>query len=85
MTFKARVISKTNYEFAWLGGLDIPGLFNGRHQLRLEEVAPNVVKLIHNETFSGILSGIIFSWIGRSSLDGFNNMNQALKQRCEAA
>ena len=85
MTFKAHVITKTNYEFVWLGGLAIPGIFNGRHQLCLEAVAPNVVKLIHNEVFSGVLSGLIFAWIGKSTKEGFNNMNQALKQRCEAA
>ena len=84
MTFKSRVISNTNYDFTWLGGFGIPGIFDGRHQLRLEEVAPNVVKLSHNETFSGILSGIIFAWIGKSTLEGFKNMNQALKERCEA-
>ncbi len=72
------------HSFSWLGSLWVKGLFDGRHYFCIEEIAPNQVKLIHGEDFSGILSTAILKKIGESTRNNFVAMNQALKQLAES-
>jgi len=72
------------HAFSWLGSLWIKGLFDGRHYFSIEEIAPNQVKLIHGEDFSGILSTAILKKIGDETRNNFVAMNQALKQLAES-
>ncbi len=67
----------------WLGHLIIPGLFNGRHYFRLEEIKLRVTKLTQGEHFSGILKGIILKSVAERTRAGFIAMNRTLKQRAE--
>jgi len=85
MVFKPKVMKVEKYRyFDWLGSLFVKGLFDGHHRFELEELTPNQVKLKHNESFSGILSGLILKKIGDDTRQSFIKMNQALKQVAEA-
>lgn len=69
--------------FRWKGKLGMKGIFDGEHYFNFETVEGGKTKLIHGENFSGILSGGIFMMIGKKTENGFNAMNEALKNECE--
>ncbi len=70
-------------EFRWIGNLWIKGIFDGEHAFRLEELDKNRTRLIQCERFKGILAPLIIYLIGERTRDGFENMNNGLKQKCE--
>jgi len=83
MGFKPRVTAAVPGErLEWLGHLGVRGLFDGRHEFRLEPLADGRTKLVHRETFSGVLVGLLLN--ERAIRNGFRAMNAALKQRAEA-
>lgn len=85
MSFKARVLShKPNDEFIWQGILGMRGLFNGKYSLSVEVINDTQTRFIQNEIFTGLLVTLFWGKIGESAKLGFEEMNQALKQRCEA-
>lgn len=84
MIFRPKVMTVSNYAFSWTGNLLIPGIFDGNHHFRLESINDNQVRFIHSENFSGILCVPLFSMIGDSTKAGFEDMNRALKEKCEA-
>jgi hypothetical protein len=70
-------------ELRWKGNLALPGLFSGEHSFRLEPHELGT-RFVQSERFGGLL--VVFF---RSSLDsetrrGFEEMNHALRERCEA-
>ena len=84
MIFKPKIISVIdNAELSWIGNLFIPGIFDGQHSFRLKKLSDNKVHLSHSESFSGILKKPIFQLIHESTQQGFDQMNQALKNLCE--
>lgn len=83
MTFHPKICLLGEYEFSWLGQVGMKGIFDGLHRFKLEKITDNQVKFIHSERFSGILHWPILYMIGKSASEGFANMNQALKERCE--
>jgi hypothetical protein len=84
MVFSPTVLSVVPYQyFDWLGSLFVKGLFDGHHYFEIDELAPNQVKLIHGEHFSGLLSGYILKKIGEDTRTNFIRMNTALKSRAE--
>lgn len=74
---------KVGEQLEWLGKLPL-GLFNGNHYFHLASLTATQTRLLHGERFSGLLSKIILSKIGDDTLQGFIQMNQALKMRAEA-
>jgi hypothetical protein len=70
-------------ELRWLGQLGVPGLFDGEHGFRIESVGTNRVRFIQDERFSGLLAPLVLHFIGRSTRQGFEEMNVALKARAE--
>ncbi len=72
-----------NKTFKWLGRLFLPGLFDGEHCFYLEAQGSNQTRLIHEENFSGLLSGIVLKMKGEEIKANFEKMNVALKQRVE--
>jgi hypothetical protein len=70
--------------FSWLGSLFFKGLFDGLHTFKLEDAGNGQVKLIHSESFSGLLSSYILKKIGTDTRNNFVKMNQALKDRVES-
>ena len=85
MTFKPKIIKlEQNQELVWRGKLLMPGIFDGTHSFKLVRIDQDTTKLIHGETFSGILGKAIFNKIAKNTELGFRQMNIALKQLAEA-
>lgn len=54
--FGPRIIELTpGREFAWLGRLGLPGVFDGRHRLVVEHLGEGRSRLVHSERLSGAL------------------------------
>jgi len=84
MVFKPKIISiNEKTEFSWIGNLFVPGIFDGQHCFLLKKLSDNKTQLTHSECFSGILKKPIFKLIKESTHLGFEQMNQALRRRCE--
>jgi hypothetical protein len=85
MTFKPIVkILEPENEFRWLGSLLFPGIFDGEHIFRLEQINDNKTKFIHRETFTGLLVPLFWKSLNSNTRIGFEEMNKALKERIEA-
>jgi hypothetical protein len=83
MTFRPRVLAATpRRELRWLGRALIPGLFDGEHSFVIEPTGPSSCRLVQGETFRGLLVGLFGSGLAATA-EGFNQMNQALKDRAE--
>ncbi len=85
MNFKPEVlVNRANEEFRWIGKLGVKGVADGEHYFILEAEGDNKTKLIHGESFTGILSGLLMKILGQDTHKGFNSMNEALKIRVES-
>jgi len=69
--------------FRWLGYTLAPWVFRGEHSFELESHGDTRTRLVHAEKFGGILAGLTLALIGKQTEQGFRDMNQALKERCE--
>ena len=78
------VAMETGIRFEWKGSIIIPGLFDGRHSFLLIPQADNKTLFIHSESFSGILVPLIWKFIHKMTLEGFQLMNRQLKERVES-
>jgi hypothetical protein len=84
VTFKPIVQSVIpNQYFDWVGNLFFPGVFDGHHYFKIDQVSENQVKLTHGENFTGIFASMIFRKIGNDTRAGFIRMNQAIKSEAE--
>lgn len=68
----------------WLGHLGVPGLFDGEHSFQVEPLGEGQVRFVQSERFSGVLAPLVLALIGRSTKQGFEAMNRALKNQVEA-
>lgn len=88
MVFKPKITVFDCYDFKrelrWLGNLFIPNIFDGQHSILLNRLSENKTQCIHSEFFSGILAKPIYNRIVASTQLGFEQMNIALKNYCEA-
>lgn len=86
MTFTPTLLSvQPNQELRWLGRLFVPGLFDGEHSFRIEPLAENRVRFVQSERFRGLLVPFLAHSLDTDTRRGFEEMNQALKQRVEGA
>lgn len=84
MNFRPTVLKlQANQEFRWLGRLLVPGLFDGEHYFRIEELSENSVRFIQGEQFRGILVPLLWGSMESGTKAGFEAMNAALKQQAE--
>jgi hypothetical protein len=84
MQFKPRILVwNAHREFRWLGHLLIRGLFDGEHYFIIEENGANHSTLTHGEKFSGILVPLFKQNLLGPTLEGFKQMNIALKMEAE--
>ena len=84
MVFKPKVLRvEPNKELVWRGRLLMPGIFDGTHGFRIEEVGPNQVRFVNYESFKGIFSGMILKKIYDDTAQGFERMNSELKTQVE--
>ena len=63
----------------------MPGLFDGEHVFTIEALGENRVRFMQREIFTGVLVPLFARSLDTDTLRGFNEMNQALKGRAEAA
>jgi len=85
MTFKPRCLKMDeNREFRWLGHLLFKGLFDGEHIFELEPLANGGTKLVHRERFTGILVPLLWKQLDTKARQGFEMMNEKLKERAES-
>lgn len=83
MTFKPTVlVAEPRRELRWLGKFLIKGLFDGEHVFRIEPIGPDRVRLVQQESFTGLLPPLLKGTLGQAE-QGFSLMNAALKTRAE--
>ena len=86
MSFRPTIlVADVGSELRWLGRLLLPGVFDGEHRFVIQKQAERRVLFQHSERFSGILLPLLRSGLERDTKRGFEEMNQALKARAEAA
>ena len=84
MTFKPTVLAfEPNKEFRWIGHLLFPGLFDGEHIFELIGNADGTTTFIQREKFKGVLVPLFKKMLDVNTINGFNRMNTALKERVE--
>lgn len=67
-------------ELRWFG--KVPGFLSGEHIFAIENVGNGRVKFVHREVFGGLLSSFFKDMDDVRA--GFEEMNRALKARCES-
>ena len=71
-------------ELRWLGHLTMPGLFDGEHYFILDHIDDDRMRLTQGEVFTGVLVPLLsVTGLFKSTLEGFEEMNHALKSRAE--
>lgn len=85
MTLRPAIVKlEPGREFRWLGSLGMPGLFDGEHGFRVVPEDVGRCRFEHFETFRGLLVTPVMWMAGRSTREGFESMNRALKARAES-
>jgi hypothetical protein len=70
-------------ELRWFGKSSLPGFLNAEHIFSIEELQPERVRFIQREVFDGLLSRLFGKGLDTDVMQGFQNMNDALKKRAE--
>jgi len=84
MTFKPKVlVFEMNKELRWLGNLLFPGLFDGEHKFELVDNGNGTTTFKQSEKFKGILVPLFKKMLDINTINGFNLMNQKLKELAE--
>ncbi|MBK9462180.1 MAG: SRPBCC domain-containing protein [Sphingobacteriales bacterium] len=84
MTFTPKVLAfETNKEFRWLGHLLFAGLFDGEHKFELIDNQNGTTTFIQTESFKGMLVPLFKKTLNTNTTNGFNLMNQKLKELAE--
>lgn len=83
MRFKPTVTAAApDRSFAWFGTLGMRGIFDGAHSFVLTDLGSGRTSVTQSETFTGALVPFFGKGLVKTA-DGFDDMNQALKVRCE--
>lgn len=84
MAFKPKVLAfDPLHQFRWVGKLFVGGLFDGEHTFLLKDNKDGTTTFIQFERFRGVFIPLMKKMLDGNTLNGFNQMNQALKVRCE--
>ena len=70
-------------ELRWFGKSSLPGFLNAEHIFTIEELQPESVRFIQREVFDGLLTRLFGKGLDRDVMQGFQDMNDALKKRAE--
>lgn len=85
MTFRPRVTAVDRERvLGWLGHLGVPGLFDGRHRFELLPLADGRTRLVHGESFRGLLVRPVWRSMAGPTRAGFDQFNAAFAERCSA-
>jgi hypothetical protein len=99
MTFRPRITRlEPERTFAWTGHFLLPGLADGVHFFEIlpleESPTPDTtgppwkrggIRLVHRQEYRGPLVPVFWAFFGRRTRQGFEQMNEALKDRAERA
>lgn len=69
-------------ELRWLGHLLVPGVFDGEHHFVVRHLGDGSSRFTQEEHFTGVLVPLTGNLLRRTKA-GFEQMNQALKERTE--
>jgi hypothetical protein len=84
MQFRPKVlVCNPHKEFRWIGKLVLKHIFDGEHIFILKDNNNGTTTFIQYERFRGILVPFLKRTLNTNTLSGYNNMNEALKKRCE--
>lgn len=84
ITMRPSVLAvEPNKELRWIGNLGVPGLFDGQHIFELQPLGSAKTIFVQREQFGGILLPFLTGMLRNETARGFDEMNQALKQRVE--
>lgn len=70
-------------ELRWFGKSPLPGFLNAEHIFTIEELQPESVRFIQREVFDGLLTRLFGKGLDTDVMQGFQDMNGALKKRAE--
>ena len=70
-------------ELRWFGKSSIPGFLNAEHIFTIEDLQPESVRFIQREVFDGLLTRLFGKGLDTDVMQGFQDMNNALKKRAE--
>jgi hypothetical protein len=85
MIFTPFVLVNNEQEFKWIGKVGGEWLIAGTHYFYFEKVDDNSCKFVQGEFFTGMLAGLFLKVVGQDNTrKGFEEMNLALKKRCES-
>ena len=70
-------------ELRWFGKSSLPGFLNAEHIFTIEELQPESVRFIQRELFDGLLTRLFGKGLDTDVMQGFQDMNGALKKRAE--
>jgi hypothetical protein len=85
LRFRATVLDREPArELRWKGHVLAPWLAAGEHWFTIEPIAPDRVRFVQREKFSGIVPRLGARLLAREARRGFDAMNRALKARAEA-
>lgn len=70
--------------FAWTGRLGVRGVFDGHHVFELAPTPDGGTRLVHAESFGGVLARPLLRRVGARTEAGFVAMNRALRDRVQA-
>jgi hypothetical protein len=71
-------------ELRWRATFMSRRVFSGEHGFQLEATAPDRVRFVQDETFSGVLVPLYSRLRLAATRRGFEEMNQALRERAES-
>jgi len=84
MIFKPNVLAfDSAHQLRWIGKLFMGGLFDGEHTFLIKDNKNGTTTFIQFERFKGVLIPLMKKMLDENTLNGFNQMNEALKLRCE--
>jgi hypothetical protein len=70
-------------ELRWFGKSSLPGFLNAEHIFTIEKLQPESVRFIQREVFDGLLTRLFGKGLDTDVMQGFRDMNDALKKRAE--
>jgi hypothetical protein len=70
-------------ELRWFGKSSLPGFLKAEHIFTIEELQPESVRFIQREVFDGLLTRLFGKGLDTDVMQGFQDMNDALKKRAE--
>jgi hypothetical protein len=71
-------------ELKWLGHLLVPGIFDGEHHFLISDLGDGSTRFAQEEVFRGMLVPLTSKLLAKTK-KGFEQMNQALRDRSETS